>query len=81
MAECSLPREGMPSPSRAEIYDPVTGTWAATGSMSRPRREHALGEARIYDPASSTWSATGRLNAEGLASTKVIWCHFLARTI
>ncbi|MCY1079507.1 Kelch repeat-containing protein [Archangium lansingense] len=26
---------------RAELYDPATGSWAATGRMNRPRRSHA----------------------------------------
>ncbi|MBI3449723.1 MAG: thrombospondin type 3 repeat-containing protein, partial [Acidobacteria bacterium] len=28
--------------SSAELYDPATGTWAPTGSMSFPRRNHAM---------------------------------------
>ena len=55
----------------SELYDPVTGTWTATGSMVDPHANNAaalLTDGRVlvggavhelYDPASGTWTATG----------------------
>lgn len=34
--------DGLPEPrGRAELYDPVAGTWTDTGRMKKPRRNHA----------------------------------------
>src|SRR5205823_892115 len=61
----------------AELYDPVTGQWSATGSLSTPRSGHiavrlangkvlvAGGEnnpSEVYDPDTGAWSASGNLN-------------------
>lgn len=59
----------------AELYDPATKTWSATGSMQQARyQHHALqlqdgrvfvigsgGTTEIYDPTSGTFSAGGSL--------------------
>ena len=60
----------------AELYDPQSGNWAATGSMVTAISEpialrlgdgrvlvmsHDGREAQVYDPASGAWRATGNL--------------------
>ena len=61
-------------PRSAEVYDPDSGTWTATGPMD-PSAEESDGPltvlqdgrvllagregAQVYDPASGTWTATG----------------------
>ena len=62
----------------AELYDPATGTWTATGSQlfSHPyitmvllangkallAGDNNAGNCELYDPFTGTWSATGNLN-------------------
>jgi uncharacterized protein (TIGR03437 family) len=66
--------DGTPSP---ELYDPATGQWSITGSMTTPRSRPVLvrlangkvlaaggtdeTSAEIYNPDTGVWSATGRL--------------------
>jgi hypothetical protein len=63
----------------AELYDPASGTWSATGSMTS---FHPLGAAAllqdgrvlvagystgdVYSPATGTWTATGDMIDPGL---------------
>jgi WD40 repeat protein len=64
----------MPPPlASAEIYDPATGAWTATGTLVTPRIYHTatlLHDGRVlvagnstsvelYDPPSGSWTATG----------------------
>ncbi len=59
----------------AEVYDPASGTWSATGNMVADRGGNAEGTllrdgrvlvtgrygAELYDPDSGTWTATGKM--------------------
>jgi hypothetical protein len=60
----------------AELYDPATDTWIATGSMSTQRVGHTAtrlidgrvlvtsgGQAELYDPGTGAWTPTGTMVA------------------
>jgi hypothetical protein len=67
-----------------ELYDPATGTWSATGSISKPlvavtslRDGKVLAlvghfdsprTAEVYDPASGSWTATGPMDPSPMES-------------
>jgi hypothetical protein len=44
----------------AELYDPATGAWAATGAMAHAR--YCPATIRLYDAATGLWTWTGALN-------------------
>jgi N-acetylneuraminic acid mutarotase len=67
----TAPPDSAPT-STAELYDPATGLWSPTGSMTAIRSGHSATllengnvliaggtTAELYDPTTGTWSATG----------------------
>ncbi len=65
----------------AEVYDPASGTWTATGKMITVVREGIPtllrdgrvlvvhpGSAELYDPDTGTWTATGKMITPGLGA-------------
>jgi hypothetical protein len=71
----TAPAGGVHPGGRAELYDPVSGTWSATGNLNEsfdgqtatllPTGKVLVvaGSAELYDPASGTWTATGNTGA------------------
>jgi hypothetical protein len=64
----------MGSMRSAELYDPATGSWSATGSMNAGFSDHTAtlmtdgkvlvagaGSAALYDPNKGTWRGTGKM--------------------
>jgi hypothetical protein len=70
----------------AELYDPVAGTFSATGSLNTARSASAallnngqvlvtgggLASAELYDPSTGTFSFTGSLNLARAGSTETL---------
>jgi hypothetical protein len=70
----------------AELYDPTSGTWSATGNMNNPLggtfpatllRDGTVlvfgdNGAEVFDPGSGTWTATGRMVWGGGATATLL---------
>jgi hypothetical protein len=64
---------GLKNGASAELYDPKTGTFSATGSMTTPRVEHTatlLSDGRVLIAAGHTQESSGDVNSAELYDPK-----------